>query len=92
MNKKQLKGVVNECFPSHVGILVFDYFNAMVSAETIREAGYAFDPDLQTWTKGGVSISSGVKINFVVTKIHECDGTISLEGSKPARSLLVDTT
>jgi len=87
----ELKGVVNECFPSHVGILVFGYINAMVSAETIREAGYKFDLDLQTWTKGGDSITSGVKINFVVTKIHECDGTISLEGDKPARSLLVDT-
>jgi hypothetical protein len=63
----------------------------MVSAKTIREAGYQFDLDLQTWTKGGDSITSGVKINFVVTKIHECDGTISLEGDKPARSLLVDT-
>jgi hypothetical protein len=86
----QLKGVVNECFPSHVGILVFGYINAMVSAETIRAAGYTFDEDLNTWTKGGDSITSGVKINFVVTKIHECDGTISLEGDKPARSLLVD--
>jgi len=87
----ELKGVVNECFPSHVGILIFDYINAMVSAETIREAGYKFDFDLQTWTMGGDSITSGVKINFVVTKIHECNGTISLEGAKPARSLLVDT-
>lgn len=87
----ELKGVVNECFPSHVGILVFDYINAMVSAETIREAGYKFDLDLQTWTMGGDSITSGVKINFVVTKIHECNGTISIEGAKPARSLLVDT-
>lgn len=87
----ELKGVVNECFPSHVGILVFGYINAMVSAKTIREAGYQFDSDLQTWTKGGDSITSGVKINFVVTKINECDGAISLEGDKPARSLLVDS-
>ena len=89
MNQK-LKGVVNECFPSHVGILVFGYINAMVSAKTIRSAGYQFDVDLQTWTKGGDSITSGVKMNFVVTKIHECDGTISLEGDHPTRSLLVD--
>ncbi len=75
-----------------MGILVFGYINAMVSAKTIREAGYQFDVDLQTWTKGGDSITSGVKINFVVTKIHECDGAISLEGDKPARSLLVDSS
>jgi len=63
----------------------------MVSAEIIREAGYKFDFDLQTWTMGDDYITSGVKMNFVVTKIHECNGTISLEGTKPARSLLVET-
>lgn len=84
---------MNECFPSHVGLLVFDYINAMVSAETIQEVGYTFDPDLQTWTKeeGSLAIACGNKINFVVSKVHECDGTISLEGVKPARSLLVES-
>ncbi len=85
--------MVNECFPSHVGLLVFDYINAMVSADTIRDAGYVFDPDLQTWTKeeGSLAISSGNKVNFVVSKVHECDGTVSLEGVKPSRSLLVES-
>jgi hypothetical protein len=65
----------------------------MVSAETIREAGYKFDSDLQNWTKedGSQTIARGVKINFLVRKIHECDGTVSLEGSRPTRSLLVES-
>jgi hypothetical protein len=83
---------VNECFPSHVGLLVYDFINAMVSAETIREEGYTFDMDLQNWSKegGSLTISSGSKVNFVVSKIHECDGIVSLEGTKPSRSLLVE--
>ena len=72
-----------------MAILVFGYINAMVSAQTIREAGYQFNHELQTWTKDSDYIASGVKINFAVTKIHECDGTVSLEGDKPARSTLV---
>jgi hypothetical protein len=65
----------------------------MVSADTIRDAGYLFDSDLQIWTKeeGSVSISRGNKVNFVVSKVHECDGTVSLEGTKISRSLLVES-
>lgn len=85
--------MVNECFPSHVGLLVLDYINAMVSADTIRDAGFLFDHDLRTWTKeeGSVTISGGNKVNFVVSKVHECDGTVSLEGVKISRSLLVES-
>ncbi|KAG7367780.1 hypothetical protein IV203_030523 [Nitzschia inconspicua] len=36
-------------------------------------------------------ISKGDKIKFVVSKIHECDGTLSLEGKSPVSSLLVES-
>jgi hypothetical protein len=36
------------------------------------------------------SIYKDSKIKFVVSKIHECDGTISLEGKNPTSSLLVE--
>ena len=84
--------MVNECFPSHLGMLVLNYFNAMVSAEQLRGAGYNFDADLQKWVSdtGGQSIAVNSKITFDVDKIHECDGTMSLEGVKPSLSLLVE--
>eukprot|EP00934_Nitzschia_sp_Nitz4_P000423 Nitzschia sp. Nitz4//scaffold221_size33835//29154//29889//NITZ4_007856-RA/size33835-augustus-gene-0.2-mRNA-1//1//CDS//3329542572//423//frame0 len=89
----EMQGVVNECFPSHLGILVFNYFNAMVSAEPLRNAGFFFDADLQKWVSegGAQSIAVDSKITFEVTKIHECEGTVSLEGTNPALSLLVET-
>ena len=88
----KLHGVVNECFPSHLGILVFNYFNAMVSADELHAAGYTFDPDLQNWAseRGSQTISIKDKIKFLVEKVHECDGTVSLEGVKPSLSLLVE--
>lgn len=89
----KLTGVVNECFPSHIGILVNSYFNAMVSADHLRAAGYSFDPDLQIWASEGGSqtISNQDKIHFEVDEVHEVEGAVSLEGVKPSLSLLVET-
>lgn len=71
---------------------MLNYFNAMVSAEQLRGAGYSFDADLQKWVSesGGQTISVDSKITFEVSKIHECEGTMSLEGINPALSLLVE--
>jgi hypothetical protein len=108
----QLQGRVNECFPSHVSILVFGYINAMISADTLFKAGLRFDHDSQSWMAINTnemdveeidivsnghhsslfeSISKNMKLTFVVSKIHECDSTISLEGKSPMPWLLVDT-
>ncbi len=64
----------------------------MVSADQLHASGYYFDPDLQNWaTEGGAqTISIKDKINFVVAKVHECEGTVSLEGVTPSLSLLVE--
>jgi hypothetical protein len=72
--------------------LVFNYFNAMVSADQLHASGYSFDPDLQNWAteEGAQTISIEGKINFEVAKVHECEGTVSLEGVTPSLSLLVE--
>jgi hypothetical protein len=62
----------------------------MISGDQLRAAGYSFDPDLQNWSSGAETISTQDKINFKVEKIHECDGTVSLEGVNPSLSLLVE--
>ena len=71
---------------------MLDYFNAMVSADELREAGYTFDSDLQKWVFGGgaQAVSVDSRIKFEVGKIHECEGTLSLEGVKPALIPLVE--
>jgi hypothetical protein len=81
----ELQGVVNECFPSHVGLLVHRFFNAMVPAEQLEEAGYIFDRELQQWTHGGTSkvLEHDNCVEFTVEKLHECAGIISMEGSNP---------
>lgn len=81
----RLQGVVSESFPSHIGFLVFDLFNAMVSAESLRVCGFLFDPDLNQWSKddSGMSIAESDIMEFTIEKLHECDGLISLQCKDP---------
>lgn len=64
----------------------------MVSSDELRGAGYTYDADLQKWVAedGGQAIAADSRITFTLEKIHECDGTLSLEGVKPSLSLLVE--
>lgn len=82
----KLKGVVTESFPSHISLVVFQYFNASVPAEQLREAGFEFDRQQGNWyDKKGPSSAMMTEQNmeFVVKKIHESGGIISLDGAKP---------
>lgn len=83
-----LTGVVNECFPSHVGMLVHSFFNAMVPAEQLEEAGYIFNQEMQQWIHETTNkiVKHDDSIHFTTEKLHECGGIISLEGSKPILS------
>ena len=89
---RQLKGVVNECFPSHVGMLVRSFFNAMIPAAVLNNHGYEFNYLTQKWHKHRYDSSIDANVNvatigindeisFLVEKIHECAGVISIEGS-----------
>ena len=88
--KTNLVGAVNEVFPSHVGLLVYELFNASVSAEALRLAGYTFDKEGNQWSQseeeegGNRVVAKGDKMSFCVQKLHECNGLISLEGSQPS--------
>mmetsp|Transcript_4861 Transcript_4861/g.6991 ORF Transcript_4861/g.6991 Transcript_4861/m.6991 type:complete len:275 (+) Transcript_4861:83-907(+) len=82
---RSLTGIVNEVFPSHVGILVHSYFNAMVSADHLREAGFQFDRNVNEWKdKENQKILFGNTLQFIVEKLHESNGIISLEVSDPS--------
>ncbi len=85
VSSTSLKGVVNEVFPSHVGLLVHELFNASISAEHLRQSGFSFDADLNEWTKDDTHnpICENDDIEVTVDKLHECNGLISLECKNP---------
>ena len=62
----------------------------MVSADELRAAGFHFDTDEHVWNHQNVTISNESPVSFVVEKIHEVEGTVSLEGVQPKLNLLVD--
>jgi hypothetical protein len=72
-----------------VGLLVLDFFNAMIPAEALTKGGFAYDEDLQEWSKedGSSVFAKDVKVDFTVARIHEAVGTVSMEGSHPMISL-----
>lgn len=82
-----LRGKVNESFPSHVGLLVHELFNAMISSELLRQNGFQFDDEAHEWRKSEGSVDRVIKINdgmeFTVHKLHECNGMISLDCKNP---------
>jgi DNA-directed RNA polymerase subunit E'/Rpb7 len=67
-------------------MLVHSFFNAMVSSDHMVSAGYVFDRELQQWIHESSSnvIDIEDKVDFVIEKIHECEGIISMEGSHPS--------
>ena len=78
---------MNECFPSHVGMLVRSFFNAMIPSQLLLN-GYEFNSNTQKWERiGGAEENGGMEeigfndeVPFQVEKIHECAGVISIEG------------
>lgn len=73
-----------------MSLLVFNYFNAMISGDQLRAAGFSFDEELNNWTSSKETILPKDKVKFSVEKIHELEGTVSMEGKDPALSLLVE--
>jgi hypothetical protein len=88
-----LGGQITGSFDSHIALLVFNYFHASVSAAELRRAHYEFNSKTEQWyyTKKVPNQTSqksshrqvldlGTSIEFVVEKVHEANGIISLDG------------
>ena len=82
--------MVSDSFPSHLGILVLGYVNAMIPAQHLQDYGYKYDYESFVWAQedGSHTFSKDEKVEFIVDKIHESVGTVSMEGSKPTQFIL----
>ena len=69
----RLKGRVTESFHSHVSLVVFNYFNASISADRLREAGFEYDADKESWysVESEDTIEKSTYLAFATEKIHE---------------------
>jgi len=83
---QKLRGKINKCSGSHVGFLVYNLFNGMISAKQLKSSGYAFaggewkkDPS----TPKAPPLVVGEQLDFHVELFQECAGLISIEGKLP---------
>mgnify|MGYP005857219815 CR=1 FL=1 len=69
----RLKGRVTESFHSHVSMVVFNFFNASISAARLREAGFEYDADRECWynIESEDTIEKSSYLAFAADKIHE---------------------
>lgn len=83
--------VTDSSFHSHLSLVVHKYFNASISAVSLREAGFEFDDVRLQWYHRQGTVASALKmddqINFVCNKLFESGGIISIDGTSP---VLVD--
>lgn len=82
----RLQGTVTECFESHVSLLVHNFFNASITSDHLVAAGFSYDVDRGEWVHeddGSTAIAAEEAVDFTVEQIHECAGTISMEGKNP---------
>jgi DNA-directed RNA polymerase subunit E'/Rpb7 len=82
----KLSGVVTESFHSHVSLVVHHYFNASISEEHLRSSGFEYDNTDDRWKHGKTKagLDKDKKVDFLIDKVHESGGIISVDGSQPA--------
>jgi DNA-directed RNA polymerase subunit E'/Rpb7 len=77
--KAKLWGRVTESFHSHISLIVFNYFNASVSAAQLRQSGFDYNAEKDMWyeTKSEYVIDKAANMSFTIDKVHEA-GTFPL--------------
>ncbi|KAL7551394.1 hypothetical protein ACHAWF_017109 [Thalassiosira exigua] len=99
----KLRGQVVECTSTFVALTTHHVLSTKISTERLRERGFRYDATTLEWTRergaGGTgddedasapstSIYLDDVVEFVVERIHECGGYISLDGARPSVSTL----
>jgi DNA-directed RNA polymerase subunit E'/Rpb7 len=76
--KAKLWGRITESFHSHISLIVFNYFNASISAAQLRQSGFDYNAEKDMWyeTKSEYVIDKAANMSFTIDKVHEA-GTFS---------------
>ena len=84
----KMSGTVTESsFHSHLSLVVHKYFNASISSNMLRDAGFEFDTIQLQWyyqrDTNATVLKRDDQIDFVCHKLCESGGIISIDGSNP---------
>ena len=89
----KLKGQVIECTPTFITLTTNHILTTKISTEKLNQQGFFYNGVTLEWTRERVdedevlgpstSIYLDDTVEFVVERIHECGGYISLDGANP---------
>jgi DNA-directed RNA polymerase subunit E'/Rpb7 len=84
----KMSGTVTESsFHSHLSLVVHKYFNASISSNMLRDAGFEFDTKQLQWyyqrDANATVLKRDDNVDFICHKLYESGGIISMEGSNP---------
>jgi hypothetical protein len=98
----KLKGQVVECTPTFVTLTTHHIISTKISTERLHQQGFFFNLMSMEWTRErdsgdaingeednlgpSTSIYLDDVVEFVIERIHECGGYISLDGTRPSVS------
>lgn len=71
--KARLIGTVTGSFHSHISLVVFDYFNASISAAHLRNGGFQYDSSTDLWyvPNSGYVVQKSTSVSFEIDTVHE---------------------
>jgi len=91
----KLTGQVIECTQTYITLTTHHILSTKISTEKLQEVGFYYNETSFEWerkndTLGGplTTIYLDDRVDFIVERIHECGGYISLDGMRPEVSTL----
>lgn len=91
----KLTGQVIECTQTYITLTTHHILSTKISTEKLQDVGFYYNESSFEWerkndTLGGplTTIYLDDKVDFIVERIHECGGYISLDGMRPEVSTL----
>jgi len=91
----KLTGQVIECTQTYITLTTHHILSTKISTEKLQDVGFYYNETSFEWEKrndtlGGplTTIYLDDRVDFIVERIHECGGYISLDGMRPEVSTL----
>eukprot|EP00043_Microstomoeca_roanoka_P015812 m.158630 g.158630 ORF g.158630 m.158630 type:complete len:163 (-) comp16335_c8_seq4:398-886(-) len=74
-----LEGIVNKLTVDHIGVLIFDKFNASIPSSSLPENVF-YKEDVDAYVDGKATIAVGSKIRLQVKELETSHGVLSISG------------
>jgi hypothetical protein len=64
-----------------VSLLIYGIFNASLSSEELKSAGFKFSIVRQAWETGQSTLTEGDTLDFSIARFQHANGVLNIDGS-----------